>query len=278
MKFPAFEPIELKGELNFGIVDLPIEKISPNKNQPRKNFDHESLEELSFSIKKYGILQPIIVQKLNENEYQIIAGERRWRASSLAGLKRIPVIVKSSEDNKNNIAISLIENIQRKELSPIELADTYYDLHSKHGLKHETIAKMVGKKRETISNFIRLLDLTPYVKNLLISGKIDMGHAKLLITLSSEQQILVVDRIIQNDLSVRETEKYIATVKTNSISNRFVINNFNEKIQDWEKVLSKKLHSKVNIKIDKNGKGRVVFNFESVDEIDWLVKNIMILS
>lgn len=272
MKFPAFDPIELKNDIEVGITNLSLMKIVPNKEQPRKNFDNISLEELSLSIRQYGVLQPIIVKKLDENKYQIIAGERRWRASVLAGLKEIPAIVKTN-DYQNNMAISLIENIQREELNPIELSEAFYELNTTHGLSHEVIATMMGKQRATVTNLLRLLNLCLYVRELLASGKLDIGHAKALLPLSAEQQIMFANRIIENGLTVRDVEKLVQLYKVpQSQKSKISLYTNLEKVQEWERTLSKNLSTKVAVKINEKGVGRVVINIESTKEIEWLIK------
>jgi len=179
MKFPAFEPIDLKNNVDaFSVEELYLSKITPDKNQPRKNFHEIALEELASSIKQHGVIQPIIVRQLDAESYQIIAGERRWRASRIAGLKVIPAIVKTNEAQEN-VAISLIENIQREELNPIELAEAFYKLNKNHELSHEAIAAMVGKSRATVTNLLRLLNLSNEVRVLLVEGQLEMGHARL---------------------------------------------------------------------------------------------------
>lgn len=270
MKFPAFEPIELKNDL-VKIIELPISEIIADINQPRKNFNEESLNDLAASIKQHGVIQPIIVKKLlNVEKYQIIAGERRWRAANIVKLKVIPVIIRDDQDEAN-VAVSLIENIQREELNSIELAEAFYKLNTNYGLSHEAIATLVGKSRTTITNLLRLLNLSSYAKEHLIIGKLEMGHARALLTLQSDEQIEIVNKIIEKNLTVRDTEKLVQLCK---LPKEITNNSYTEVVDDWVKKLGECLSSKVSIKINDKGEGRVVIYFESPDEVDRLIKQI----
>lgn len=200
----------LLGEKKFSILEnvkneLNIEDIVINKGQPRKNFKKEELEELANSIKKYGVLQPILVRKIN-NKYQIIAGERRYRASKLAGLKTIPAIIKDFNDEES-FNLSIIENIQRENLNAVEEAHAYKTLMENYNYTHQNIADRVGKSRSHITNIIRLLNLPDVVLSHLINGDIEMGHARALINCNFVDDI--IDHIVDNKLSVREVEKLI---------------------------------------------------------------------
>lgn len=180
MKFPAFEPINLKN--TFGLNEIALSFVFSDPDQPRKSFSDEALHELSDSIKKYGVIQPIIVREISNEKYLIIAGERRYRASKLAGLKSIPAIIKT-EKHEDNAAISLIENIQRESLNPIELAESYQKLCNEHKLSHDELSKMIGKSRVAITNTIRLLNLSESIKKYLIEGRVEAGHARSLLSL-----------------------------------------------------------------------------------------------
>lgn len=273
MKFKAFEPINLKEvDEKLKVVDLPLSKIVPNHNQPRKHFDKESLEELALSLKQHGVIQPIIVKNLPKvDKYQIIAGERRWRASKLINLNVIPAIIKTSSEEEN-IAISLIENIQREQLNPIELAETFFLLNSVHDLSHETIAEMVGKNRTTITNIMRLMGLSRYVKDLLIEGKLEMGHARTLLTLPLEDQDVLAQKIVEKNLTVREAEKLSQASKTPLKKDE---NSFELEVNNWVNKLTKRLSSEVKVKINEKGQGTVSIQFYSPEEVDWLVNKIL---
>lgn len=274
MKFAAFDPIDLKNNaIDIEVIKIPLCQIIADCQQPRKNFIQNSLEELALSIKQYGVIQPIIVKKLDNKVYQIIAGERRWRASIIAELKTIPAIIQY-HDEKKNFAISLIENIQREELNPIELAKSYYKLSSEHGLSHEFIATMVGKNRVTITNFLRLLNLSDNVQDLLIDSKLEIGHAKALLTLPFEKQEILAQEIVEKKLTVRDTERLVQNSKPLlQEKNNF----FTEEINHWERCLSEVFSSKVNVNINEKGKGKIVIHFNTPNEAEWIVnilKNI----
>jgi ParB family transcriptional regulator, chromosome partitioning protein len=184
---------------------IPLDAIRPDRQQPRDNFDEAKLEELSQSIRAHGVIQPITVRKVAENSYQIIAGERRWRAASLAGLKEIPALVRSVEEH-DSLQLALIENIQREDLNPIEIATAFQRLVSEHHLSHEQIAERTGKDRSTVTNFLRLLKLVPPVRHALATGQISMGHARALLNLDPDTQALLCVDIIGQQLSVRQAE------------------------------------------------------------------------
>lgn len=194
-----------------GDTMMKISDIEPNREQPRKNFDKEALQELADSIKQFGIIQPIVVQK-KDDYYEIIAGERRWRAAKLAKLKEVPVIIKEYS-NREVMEIALIENIQRKDLNPIEEALAYKSLIDEYSLKQEELANRVSKSRTAIANSMRLLKLTDSVQNMLINDEISMGHARALLTLEQEDlQIEAAKTIVSKGLSVRDTEKLVKSI------------------------------------------------------------------
>lgn len=187
---------------------LPINMVEPNRNQPRKQFDEEALEELASSIKKYGILQPLLVQK-KDDFYEIIAGERRWRAAKLAKLKKVPVIIKELSEQEV-VEISLIENIQREDLNPIEEAKAYYTLMTEYHLKQEDIALQVSKSRTAVANSMRLLKLADEIQTMLVNGVLSSGHARALLAIENhDMQLDIANSIIKMKLNVRETEKLV---------------------------------------------------------------------
>lgn len=269
MKFPAFEPIDLKNDVNVSsVIQIPLSQVFPNANQPRNNFQENSLNELADSIKQYGVIQPIIVRQLKKEYYQIIAGERRWRASRVAKLEMIPAIIKVDKPQED-IAISLIENIQREALNPIELAKAFHCLHQEHDLSHEAIAEMVGKGRATVTNVLRLLNLTEKVQLLLIENKLEMGHARTLLTLSPEQQLQYAQLIIEKNMTVREAERFVQKYKQPQNEK---IASYSEEVNFWIEKLSNSLSSKVAIDINEKGQGRVIIHFSSPSEADRLVQ------
>jgi ParB family chromosome partitioning protein len=272
MKFAAFEAIQLKNPTaTIDVIELSLSLIVCDKNQPRKNFTQQALGELAASIKEYGILQPIIVRSIHQGQYQITAGERRWRAAKIAGLTTIPAIIQNNIEQKN-FAISLIENIQREELNAIELAHAFYRLNAEYDLSHESIAMMVGKSRVTVTNFLRLLNLSQKVQDLLIATKLEMGHAKALLTLPFEKQELLAQKVVEKNLSVRETEKLAQHSKSfTNIKPR----PYKEEVECWKKKLSTHFLSKVEIKINDKGQGKMIIPFGSPIEVDRFVQKLL---
>src|SRR5205085_10403649 len=207
MKFPAFEPIDLSNNAQtFEAIDLYLSQIEADSNQPRKIFSEDTLEELAISIKNHGVIQPIIVRNIDGGrKYQIIAGERRWRAAKMAGLEQIPAIIKEY-DSVQRMAVSLIENIQRENLNPLEEAQAIQSLLSECDMTHNEVAESIGRSRTTVTNSLRLLTLTREVKVMVNAGFLEMGHARALLCLPNVQQIEAAELVILKKLSVRETE------------------------------------------------------------------------
>lgn len=256
-------------------IYLKLSLIEPNKEQPRKEFDPEQLEELAESIRQYGVLQPIMVQKKGEL-YEIIAGERRWRAAKIAGLKEIPVIIREF-DKQKKMEISLIENVQRSDLNPIEEARAYKQLIDEFGLKQEEIAERVSKNRATIANSLRLLKLDPRIQELLIQGIISNGHARALLAIEDmEQQYAAAELIVKNGLSVREVEKLVKSLlkpakekqpKKEEKDLSFIF-------QDLEERMKSIMGTKVMIHRKDKSKGRIEIEYYSEAELERLVELI----
>ena len=260
------------------IVLISIECLNPGKYQPRSVFNNQALMELAESIKEQGIVQPLIVRKINLDSYEIISGERRWRAAKIVGLTNIPVIVRDIDDAVV-IAISLIENIQRENLNPIEEAIAYKRLLDEFELTHVEISKKVGKNRSTISNQLRLLELNQEVKTYLIDGVISIGHAKALLTLNIEFQSIIAKKILDNDLSVRQTERLVNFEKEKNKKNydgKINSIDYMKKHDLWIKKIEEKMpnSSKVKIYLKENGSGKITFYVNSEDEVDWLIDHI----
>lgn len=247
------------------VREISLEKIRPNIFQPRKHFNPEALQSLSDSIVKHGLLQPIVVVE-KDSGYMIIAGERRFRASKLAGLEKIEAIIADFE-SKNLRELALIENIQRENLTPIELASSYKELISEYKITQEELSDIVCKSRSHIANTMRLLSLTEYTKELLNQGKITQGHAKVLVGLDSSSEKLIVDTIVGQKLSVRECEDLIKRVKTQNISL-----DTKSKLKESE-ILNTKVDNVVDIVKNlgfnvKRNRDKVVINFENDSKID----------
>ena len=248
-------------------TELLIDEISPNRFQPRKYFDDDKLEELVTSIRDNGVLQPIVVQKV-EAGYKLVVGERRWRASKKAGLKKIPAVIREVT-GAQALELAIIENIHRQDLNPIEEADAYARLADEFALTQEMIAKRVGKSRTAVANTLRLLKLSRNIKEDLISGKISMGHARALLGLDNAGQMEALRKeIFKQDLTVRQTESRVSRLKQ-SVSKKPVslVSKKNIFIKDLEKEFERRLGTKVDIKPAKKG-GKLVVTYYSDDDLD----------
>jgi ParB family transcriptional regulator, chromosome partitioning protein len=248
-------------------INLLVDEISPNRLQPRSHFNDKKLEELVTSIEEYGVLQPVVVQKANSG-YELIVGERRWRASKKLGLKKIPAVIREASDAES-LEIAIIENIHRHDLNPIEEAEAYSRLANEFALTQEMVAKKVGKSRTAVANTLRLLKLSRNIKEDLISQKISMGHARALLGLESSKQIEILRKdILKQDLTVRQTEDRVNKVKMESISKPLPSTVKKDIfIKDIEKELARRLGTKVNILPKING-GKLVVSYYSYDDLE----------
>ncbi len=248
-------------------MELLIDEISPNRFQPRKYFDDEKLKELVTSISENGVIQPVVVQKLGSG-YELLVGERRWRASKQLGLKKIPAIIREVSDAQA-LEIAIIENIHRQDLNPIEEAAAYSRLAEEFALTQEMIAKKVGKSRTVVANTLRLLKLSRNVKENLISGKISMGHARALLGLDNPEQIEVLrQEILKQDLTVRQVESRVTNLKKLSSTKPVSLGSKkNIFIKDLEKQLQSRLGTKVDITPTKKG-GKLIVTYYSDDDLD----------
>lgn len=249
------------------VGDLLIDEISPNRLQPRSYFDDDKLDELVTSIEKHGVLQPVIVQKAGSG-YELIVGERRWRASKKLGLKKIPAVIREVSDAQS-LEIAIIENIHRQDLNPIEEAEAYARLSNEFALTQEMVAEKVGKSRAAVANTLRLLKLSRGIKEDLISGKISMGHARALLGLESSKQMEALRKeIIKQDLTVRQTESRVNKLKKDATGKpetpKVKKDIF---IKDLEKELARRLGTKVDISPKKNG-GKLVVTYYSDDDLE----------
>jgi stage 0 sporulation protein J len=253
-------------------VFINISLVEPNRNQPRKEFDKESLSELANSIKQYGILQPIIVQK-NGDMYEIIAGERRWRAAKEAGLTEVPVIVRDY-DKQKVMEISIIENIQREDLNPIEEAMAYQSLMEEYGLKHDELAEKVSKNRSTITNSMRLLKLSKDIQQMLIDGRISTGHAKVLLSVEDiNEQEKIAQELIDKSLSVRELEKLVKKyTKPRKKKDDKDDKDYSLFYREYEDRLKDILGTKVQINTKDKNKGRIEIDYYSAAELERIVE------
>ena len=247
-------------------VKVRISQVEPNKEQPRKYFDEDALIELSESIKQYGVLQPLLVQK-KDNYYEIIAGERRWRAAKLAGVKEIPVVIKDYSDQEV-MEIALIENIQREDLNPIEEAQAYQRLIKDYRLKQDEVAEKVSKSRAAITNSLRLLKLDKRVQEMVMEGKLSNGHARTIISIEDgDKQYAIAQKIFDEKLSVREVEKLMREQdKKGKQPKELPENDF--VYRDLEEKLSKSLGTQVTIKNKSNNKGKIETQYYSQSELE----------
>lgn len=259
-------------EKSFGETMVNITKVEPNREQPRKNFDEDALEELAESIKQFGLLQPILVQD-RKTYYEIIAGERRWRAAKKAGLKEVPVIIKNLTEQEI-VEISLIENIQRENLNPIEEAQAYKRLLTEFNLKQDEVAERVAKSRTAVTNSMRLLKLCDNVQQMIIDDMISTGHARALITIEDpEQQYAIAQQIFDEKLSVRDVEKLVKNLnKPVKLKKEIPVDKSLEAVyQDIEENLKQKLSTKVTITSKGNGSGKMEIEFYSHDDLERLM-------
>lgn len=254
---------------NEQIVNININNIVPNPYQPRKNYNKEKLDELILSIKENGVLQPIVVRKNNLGKYEIIFGERRFRSVKAIGLKEIPAIVRKYNDLKA-IELALIENIQRDDLNAIEEAEAYEKLILEFKLTHESIAKVIGKTRSSVTNTLRLLKLSNEIKKEIILGNISVGHAKVLLSISNkEDQLKIAQMIIKNNISVRATEREVLKLKTKKDKKIKLSSNYLKKENDLRNIF------KVKVKIvEKNSKGKIEIPFKNKEEFNKIVKKL----
>jgi ParB family chromosome partitioning protein len=252
-----------------GIIELALDKIVPNEYQPRKVFNDDKLQELAASIKEQGVIQPIIVHRTGSG-FQLIAGERRWRASRLAGLKTIPALVKEAT-KRELLEMALIENIQREDLNPLEAAEAYKRLQDEFKLTQEDLAKRVGKERSTVTNFLRLLGLPKEVKHDLSTGTLSMGHAKALLSLDRvRDQLQVAAMIVKKGLSVRESEALASRLKNPPKERK---SRQHQELKAVEEKLRKALGTKVSITSKAKG-GRIVIEYYSPEELDRILEKI----
>ena len=249
---------------------VSISSIIPNRFQPRKNFEKQSLEDLTNSIRERGIIQPLVVRKSDDldNKFELIAGERRWQAAQNAGLHEVPVIILNI-DNLRSLEFAIVENVQRKDLNPIEEAEGYKRLIDEFNYDQEKVAKFIGKSRAHISNCLRLLTLPKKIIQNIVENKISQGHAKILVGLENAE--LLVDKIIKKKLSVRQTEAIVRLTKNKSLK---IKSSKDSNIIDMENQISSKIGMKVYINNKRNNSGTLTFEYKDIDQLDRIVKII----
>lgn len=253
------------------LLDLDVDLLSPGQYQPRKDMSPEALEELAKSITNQGIIQPIVVRKVSATGYEIIAGERRWRAAQLAELSSIPCLVKQVADEAA-MSIALIENIQREDLNAMEEAMALHRLLHEFELTHQQIADAVGKSRATVSNLLRLNSLNDAVKKMLEYGDIDMGHARALLAIEGDEQTILARLVVSKELTVRETERLVN--KTLTPTEKVKEPSKDHDVYRLENQLIERLGAKVSISHNKKGKGKLVINYQDLAELDGIIEKI----
>jgi ParB family chromosome partitioning protein len=246
--------------------EVPIEWIRPGKYQPRKVMDDEALQELAASIRAQGLMQPIVLRSVGDQRYEIIAGERRWRASQLAGMEKIPAVIREVND-ESAVAMSLIENIQREDLNPMEEAMALQRLVDEFDLTHQQVADAVGKSRTAVTNFLRLTHLSGEVAQMLANGDIEMGHARAMLTLSNDNQGKAAREIVAQNLNVRQAEALVRRL-TAAPKVDVAPRSVDGDTRQLENRLTNKLGQPVNIQHTAGGKGKLVIKYNSLDELD----------
>jgi len=253
---------------------LPVDLIERGKYQPRLEINQDALEELASSIRAQGVVQPIVVRPISaSNKYEIVAGERRWRASQLAGLHEIPALVREFSDQAA-MCVALIENIQRENLNPIDEARALSRLIKEFEMTHDAAAEAVGRSRPTVTNFLRLLELHANVQKMLETGKLEMGHARAILALPIEQQPEVANKIIKQGLSVRESERLIRRLTSNATTKKTKSRSLDPNIRRLQEELSEKLGASVAIQHTASGKGMVQIRYNSPDELNGILSKI----
>lgn len=256
-----------------GLRELPLDLIQRGKYQPRQDMHAESLQDLADSIRAQGVVQPIVVRPIGKERYEIIAGERRWRAAQLAGLQEIPAVVRDVPD-RAAIAMALIENIQRENLNPMEEARALHRLLQEFDMTHQQAAEAVGRSRTSVTNLLRMLELNEEVKQLVEAGKLEMGHARALLAVTGTEQTELARTVIARGLSVRETERLVKRQQQTPAKTRSTARPEDPDIRRLEQDLGEKLGAQVSLQTGKGGKGKLVISYNTLDELDGILNHI----
>ena len=270
--FGSLEEISQEGQQLTGLRTLKIDEIRPGRYQPRINLDETALLDLAASIKKQGVLQPVVVRETTTGGFELIAGERRWRASKLAGLSDIPAVVKKTSDEAA-LVLGLIENIQREDLNPIEEAAGLRRLIEEFGMTHEQVAEGIGRSRTAVTNLLRILNLDPIVRDHLEHGRLEMGHGRALLSLSQIKQQSVAEIAIRQRFSVRQTEQLVRKQLSGARGKHPISSDKDADIEQLETELSESLGTTVNID-DKRGRGKLLIDYHSLDQLDGIIKKL----
>ena len=255
------------------LAELAVGLLKPGRFQPRTRMDPQSIAELADSIKAQGLIQPLLVRPVENGKYEIIAGERRWRASQLAGLTQVPVVIRVVPD-KAALAMALVENIQREDLNPLEEAAGIQRLVDEFDMTHEVAAQAVGRSRSAVTNLLRLLNLSKAVQDLLMQGKIEMGHARALLAVSGSRQAELAHQIINRNLSVREAEQLVGQVETQSRKTLRKQPRKDRDLQALEEELSELLGTAVTVKTMRGGRGKLTIDYAGLDQLDNVLQKL----
>lgn len=258
---------------NESLRTLAVEKIKKGQYQPRMSIDPDALQELADSIKAQGLIQPVVVRRIPGGQFELIAGERRWRAAQIAGLHEIPAVVRDIPDQAA-AAMALIENIQREDLNPLEEANAMNRLIGEFGLTHQQTAESVGRSRSAVSNMLRLLELEDGTKALLDQGKIEMGHARALLGIKGDDQVAIATKVAEQQLTVRDTERLVKALNAPAEKAKPTHVSKAPDVTKLEKSLSETLGAKVDIQYNNQGKGKMVIEYNSLDELDGILEHI----
>lgn len=251
--------------------ELSVDRLQPGKYQPRTRMDQDTLKELAESIKTQGVIQPILVRSVADGKFEIIAGERRWRAARMAGLQAVPVVIRDIPDHQA-LAVALIENIQREDLNPLEQAIGIQRLTNEFGLTHQSAAEALGRSRTAVTNLLRLLELAPPVRDLLAYGKLDMGHARALLALPVLRQVELAREIVAKGLSVREVEKRVGELVSRPKPR--IPRAVDRDVARLQEELAQKLGAQVQIKQKGKGRGLLIVEYGSLDQLDMLLEKL----
>ncbi|MBA2710650.1 MAG: ParB/RepB/Spo0J family partition protein [Tatlockia sp.] len=254
-------------------LKLSTDCLQPGKYQPRAEIEEAPLAELAASIKQQGLLQPLLVREISEGRYEIIAGERRWRACQLAGLNEIPVILRQVDD-ETAMAMALVENLQREDLNAMDQARAMYRLTTEFGLTHQQVADLLSKSRAAVSNYLRLLSLNIEVRRMVEHGDLDMGHARALLMLDEQMQSQVAELIVAKNLSVRETEKLVARVKEGKIESQKAPET-SSLVTAQMQTLAEHLKTKVKIREGKSGKGTIIIHYDTMQNFESVIQQLL---
>ena len=266
-------PVESARVSDAALRNMPVDLLQRGKYQPRQDFDQDALEDLANSIRSQGVIQPIVVRPIGEERYEIVAGERRWRAAQLAGLQEIPAVIKDVSDQAS-MAMALIENIQRENLNPIEEATALQRLIEEFGLTQQQAADAVGRSRTSVTNLLRLLNLNVEVGLMVEHGKLEMGHARALLGLEGKAQVDAAKQVILLGLSVRETEKLVRKLLQPAATEKTVAQEIDPNVKRLQDDLSGRLGATVSLQQGARGKGKLVIQYNSLDELDGILEHI----